>query len=194
MRERKAADAVPDAGGPPPGRVLGVAGWQGSGKTTLLERAVPELLGRGWAVAVVKHDVHGLAGPPAGKDSERLRRAGADVFAVGPGEVLGRWSVAPGELPAAMLAELQRRYDLVLVEGLKGSAVPKVWLRRAGEEAVPAEARHVVASLPWEGDRLGAFLALAVERLAIAWREAPARAGVLVGGASRRRARHGART
>ena len=168
-------------------RVLGVAGWQGSGKTTLLESALPELVARGWAVAVVKHDVHGLTGAPAGKDSERLRRAGADVVAVGPGEAIGRWTVPAEGAGEALLADLERRYDLVLVEGMKGAPFPKVWLSRQGEAAgAPGEAANVVAALPWDGDRAAAFVALAAERLAAAWHAAARRAGVLVGGASRR--------
>ncbi|HXT51259.1 MAG TPA: molybdopterin-guanine dinucleotide biosynthesis protein MobB, partial [Thermoanaerobaculia bacterium] len=60
-------------------RVVGVAGWSGSGKTTLLERVVPALVADGLSVVVVKHDAHGLALDVAGKDSDRLFRAGAEV-------------------------------------------------------------------------------------------------------------------
>jgi molybdopterin-guanine dinucleotide biosynthesis protein A len=201
-------------------RVLGVAGWQGAGKTTLLERALPALLARGLTVAVVKHDVHGLAGGPPGKDSERLRATGATVVAVGPGEALARWtaprdqgpadsrpsgpgagdpgsdglapahpsSATSGEasLPRALLAELERRHDLVLVEGYKRADLPKVWLCGPGGDGPPPKSSQVVASLPWGDGRPDAFLALAVERLAAAWQDAPRRAGLLVGGKSRR--------
>jgi molybdopterin-guanine dinucleotide biosynthesis protein MobB len=170
-------------------RILGVAGWQGAGKTTLLERVIPALLGEGLAVAVVKHDVHGLVAGPPQKDSERLRRAGADVVAIGPGEGHARWSSTAGGDPAPLLAELERRYDLVLVEGFKRSATPKVWLSRPGEEGQPAEVRGVVATLAWGEERVAGFLALARSRLATAWRDAPRRAGLLVGGAGRRMGR-----
>ena len=168
-------------------RVLGVAGWQGSGKTTLLEGAIAALAKSGLAVAAVKRDVHGLAGPPAGKDSERLSAAGAAVFAVGPGEVRAHWRWGAYSPVVPLLAELERRYDLVLVEGCKGEgAVPKVWLGRPGEAGVPAAARGVIAELSWGEGRAAAFLALAAERLRRAWAEAPLRAGILAGGASRR--------
>lgn len=167
--------------------MLGVAGWQGSGKTTLLERAVAALACRGLAVAAVKHDVHGLAGPPPGKDSERLAAAGAAVVAVGPGEARARWPRDAAAGVVALLAELERRHDLVLVEGWKGEAAfAKVWLARPGERGVPPEARGVVAELPWGSARDDSFLALVDERLQRAWAAAPRRAGVLAGGASRR--------
>ena len=45
------------------------------GKNHLLEAAIPRLVERGLAVAVVKHGAHGYAVDRAGKDSERLFRA-----------------------------------------------------------------------------------------------------------------------
>src|SRR4051794_39262328 len=74
-------------------RVLGVAGWSGSGKTTLLVALVRLLVDEGLAVAVMKHDAHGLDAGEARRDSERLHAAGAAVLAVGPGEGLARWRV-----------------------------------------------------------------------------------------------------
>jgi molybdopterin-guanine dinucleotide biosynthesis protein MobB len=179
-------------------RVLGVAGWKGSGKTTLLERVVPGLVAGGLGVVVVEHDVHGLRWDAAGSDSDRLFAAGADVVVAAPGEALGRWRRDPGAAPRgheaaegdgtvlAQLAALESRYDLVLVEGYKTESFPKVWLGRPGEEAPPEVARDVVAALPWDGDRVPFFAELARTRLAAAWATAERRAGVLVGGRSRR--------
>ncbi len=73
-------DAVPGVGAP----VLAVCGFSGSGKTTLLETAIPRLVERGLAVAVVKHAAHGFQVDRAGKDSERLFRAGATIVLSGP--------------------------------------------------------------------------------------------------------------
>lgn len=183
-------------------RVLGVAGWQGSGKTTLLEGVVARLVGEGLSVVVVKHHGHGggLAHDVAGKDSDRLFRAGASVVVEGAGESLARWQAATaadllgpgvdrhGDLTARLTA-LAGRCDLVLVEGHKGAPHPKVWLLRPGEAGPPPEARAVVATLPWDGDRVDAFGALAREHLRAGWEATPKRAGILVGGASRRMGR-----
>jgi len=167
-------------------RVLGVAGWQGSGKTTLLERLVPALVAEGLSVIVLKHDAHGLAFDVAGKDSDRLFRAGAEVVVDAPAERFARSRRAAGEPLAARLRELQRSCDLVLVEGGKREAHPKVWLLAPGEEAPPDEVSDVLAVLPWDGDRVAAMGELVRRRLAEAWAQAPRRAGVLVGGASSR--------
>src|SRR6185503_5559279 len=177
------------AGVSPPTRVLGIAGWKGSGKTTLIERALPELVASGLAVTVVEHDVHGLRIDAAGADSDRLFRAGASVVVEGPGESLARWRPSDAGSLAHRLAPIERTCDLVLVEGYKREPHPKVWLLRAGETEPPPEATGVVATLPWDGDRIETFLSVARERLAAAWASAPRRAAVLVGGASRRMGR-----
>jgi len=57
--------------------VLGIAGWSGSGKTTLLERLIPALARRGVRVGVIKQTHHDFELDRPGKDSHRLRQAGA---------------------------------------------------------------------------------------------------------------------
>lgn len=167
-------------------RVLGVTGWQGSGKTTLLERLIPALVADGLSVVVVKHDAHGLAFDVAGKDSDRLLHAGAEVIVQSPAERFARARRDPAEPLLPRLVELQRRCDVVLVEGYKGGPQPKVWLLREGETAPPADVGEVLAALPWDGER-GVFVVEWVRRqLAAAWAGVPRRAGVLVGGASSR--------
>ncbi len=110
--------------------LFAVCGHSGAGKTTLIEAATRRLRRRGLAVAVVKHDVHGVDVDRRGKDSDRLFRSGADVFLHGPNERLAR-------LHSGGFAELLRRYDLVLVEGWKRAPLPKVWLLGPGESGAP---------------------------------------------------------
>ena len=127
--------------------VFGVCGWSGSGKTTLIEQLVPELAAQGLRVAVVKHDAHGLDIDREGKDSDRLFKAGADVLMRGPGQMFFR-----GHDPScleAVCASLARRYDVILVEGHKGTPLPKVWLLGGREGgAPPPEVTDVLACLP----------------------------------------------
>ncbi|HKE01705.1 MAG TPA: molybdopterin-guanine dinucleotide biosynthesis protein B [Planctomycetota bacterium] len=60
-----------------PAFVVGFVGDSGVGKTTLLEGVIRALAARGRSVAAIKHS-GGFDDPdPAGKDSARLRRAGA---------------------------------------------------------------------------------------------------------------------
>jgi molybdopterin-guanine dinucleotide biosynthesis protein MobB len=136
----------------PPRRVIGVCGLSGSGKTTLLEQLVPLLKARGLAVAVVKHDAHGLDVDRPGKDSDRLFRAGADVLVHDPRQGLLRFHASNLSLPQ-VIERLGGAYDVVLVEGHKGSPGPKLWLLGEGETAVPDGVSDVLAVLPRDADR-----------------------------------------
>jgi len=172
------------------GPVLGICGYSGAGKTTLIAELVRRLTARGLAVGVVKHDAHGVRLDPAGKDTDRLFRAGADVLLDGPGGYLAR-AHRRGALP---LGELLRRlapdYDLLLVEGHKASPLAhKVWLCRAAGERPPAEAGDVRRVLGRGADRVALTLAWLDGWLPAAWGAAPVYAGVLLGGRSARMGR-----
>lgn len=117
--------------------ILGIAGWSGSGKTTLIERLIPLLQVRGLVVSVLKHAHHGFDLDTPGKDSWRHREAGACEVLVSSAR---RWAllheVGADEEPG--LEQLVSRLspcDLVLVEGFKREAVPRIEVRR---EARPA--------------------------------------------------------
>lgn len=170
----------------PPGCVLAVCGWSGAGKTTLLETVIPRLVAQGLRVAAVKHDAHGLAVDRPGKDSDRLFRAGADVALRGPGEALRRAHRGDADDLAATLDDLLADHDLVLVEGHKGTPLPKVWLASDGRPEPPPDVVAVRTVLPWDADRPGLFLAFVADWLAAAWRAVPLHGGVLIGGASSR--------
>jgi len=117
--------------------VLGICGWSGSGKTTLIERVVSHLCERGLSVAIVKHDVHGINVDRPGKDSDRFFNAGADVLLQGPRQEFLRTHGTGDPKLIPTLQALVRRYDLILVEGHKGTPLPKVWVLSADETAPP---------------------------------------------------------
>lgn len=113
-------------------RVFGITGWKNSGKTTLTEKLVRELTKRGWRVSTVKHAHHAFDIDKRGTDSFRHREAGAAEVAVVGGS---RWALMQ-ELRGAdepSLAEVIARLapcDLVLIEGYKREAHPKIEARR----------------------------------------------------------------
>ena len=112
-------------------KTLGVVGYSGSGKTTLLCALIPLLRGYGLKVAVVKSTHHDVDWDVPGKDSYRLREAGADtVLLQGP----YRWFTtrpAPAEVSLETIsASLQPPPDLLLMEGNKALAVPKIEVHR----------------------------------------------------------------
>lgn len=115
-------------------RVIGFAGWSGAGKTTLLRKVIPRLLGRGVSVSTVKHAHHAFDVDVPGKDSWAHRQAGAHQVLVASSQ---RWALmhelrgGPEPPLAALLAKLDG-VDLVLVEGFKRDAHPKVEIHQAG--------------------------------------------------------------
>jgi molybdopterin-guanine dinucleotide biosynthesis adapter protein len=114
-------------------RIIGLAGWSGSGKTTLVTRVIPVLTGRGLKVATVKHAHHDFDIDRPGKDSWLHREAGASEVAIVSSR---RWAIVHelGNEPEPPLADVLARLspvDLVIVEGFKRHAHPKIEIFRA---------------------------------------------------------------
>jgi molybdopterin-guanine dinucleotide biosynthesis protein B len=115
-------------------KVLGLVGWSGSGKTTLLTALIPCFLARGVRVSAIKHAHHAVALDQPGKDSYRLRAAGAaEVILAGPAgfALFSEHRGAPEPGLDGLLARLTP-VDLVLVEGFRGYAFPKIEVYRPG--------------------------------------------------------------
>jgi molybdopterin-guanine dinucleotide biosynthesis protein B len=114
-------------------RVFGFAGWSGSGKTTLVERLIPQLRASGLTVSLVKHAHHDFDIDHSGKDSHRHRQAGCQEVLVTSAV---RWALMHelrGAHELSIDAALARLSpcDLVLVEGFKRAAIPKLEVYRA---------------------------------------------------------------
>jgi molybdopterin-guanine dinucleotide biosynthesis protein B len=115
-----------------PMRVIGLAGWSGSGKTTLITKVIPVLVGRGLKVATVKHAHHEFDLDRPGKDSWLHREAGACEVVVASSR---RWALihelrGEPEPPLAEILNKISRADLVIVEGFKRHAHPKLEVYR----------------------------------------------------------------
>ncbi|MCS6855770.1 MAG: molybdopterin-guanine dinucleotide biosynthesis protein B [Elioraea sp.] len=119
--------------------IFGITGWSGSGKTTLLVRLIPALVARGVSVSTIKHAHHAFDIDRPGKDSYEHRRAGATEVLVSSAN---RWALMH-ELrgaPEPSLGDLVARLspvDLVLVEGFKRNAHPKLEVWRAATGKPP---------------------------------------------------------
>ncbi|GAB4531765.1 MAG: molybdopterin-guanine dinucleotide biosynthesis protein B [Anaerolineae bacterium] len=119
--------------------ILCIVGRSGSGKTTLLEKLIPELKRRGYRVGTIKHHVHrnGLGFDRPGKDSWRHAQAGAEhVVLVAPGGVASVRRVAR-EPDLDEVAATIHDVDIILVEGYKWAAQPKIEVVRAAHNATP---------------------------------------------------------
>ncbi len=113
-------------------RIIGLAGWSGAGKTTLLTRLIPHLIGQGVRVSTIKHAHHRFDVDTPGKDSWEHRQAGAAQVLVSSAN---RWALMTEHrgAPEPDLAFLLRQLspvDLVIVEGFKRDAHPKIEVHR----------------------------------------------------------------
>jgi molybdopterin-guanine dinucleotide biosynthesis protein MobB len=119
--------------------MVAIIGRKHSGKTTLVVRLAAELHRRGHRVMTIKHGAHTFNIDPASTDTyrhyheghaERVAMAAPDKFAL-----VMRWST---ELSAE---EIASRYmsdaDIVLCEGFKRSALPKIEIHRREAHDAP---------------------------------------------------------
>jgi len=130
-------------------RIIGLAGWSGSGKTTLIKKLIPRLLARGIAVSTLKHAHHGFDLDQPGKDSFFHRTAGATEVIISSAK---RWAILhelreQPEWDLAALVGKMSPVDLVLVEGFKRDAFPKLEIHRIanGKPLIHPEDPHIVA-------------------------------------------------
>lgn len=114
--------------------LLGFAAYSGTGKTSLLVKLLPLFTARGLRVGVIKHAHHDFDIDHPGKDSYALRKAGARQMLIASSR---RWALMvehetqqEPEL-AQLLTHLDyTALDLILVEGFKHVAFPKIELHR----------------------------------------------------------------
>jgi molybdopterin-guanine dinucleotide biosynthesis protein MobB len=114
-------------------RLYGIVGWKNAGKTGLMERLVTDITARGLTVSTVKHAHHSFDVDHPGKDSHRHRIAGArEVLLASRNRFALIHELRDEQEPT--LEDLLTRLspvDLVLVEGYKRDAHPKVEAHRA---------------------------------------------------------------
>ena len=114
--------------------LFGVVGWKNSGKTTLMVGLVGELTRRGYAVSVIKHAHAKFEIDHEGRDSYKMREAGACQVALSSPKrfaLMRELGNAP-ELSFAEIVSYAGSCDLVLVEGYKRERFPKIEIRRDG--------------------------------------------------------------
>ena len=110
----------------------------GTGKTTYLEKLVACLKEKGLRIALIKHDAHGFELDQPGKDSYRLREAGVDTMILsGPDQTVQISRHTAGEPSLKQLLSSIQGVDLILIEGYKFGAQPKIQLLRKGYSETP---------------------------------------------------------
>ena len=118
---------------------MAIIGRKNAGKTTLVVRLASELHRRGHRVMTIKHGAHTFNIDPESTDTwrhyhegsaERVAMAAPDKFAL-----IVRWSEEMG--PEQIAERHMRDADVVVCEGFKRSAIPKVEIHRRGVHPAP---------------------------------------------------------
>ena len=131
--------------------ILGFIAPSGTGKTTLLEKIIRELSNKGHKIGVIKHAHHDFDIDMPGKDSFRLRKAGAQQTMVCS---KNRWALINelnDERDEPSLSESLKQLDIshldiIIVEGFKHEPYPKIVLhRKATRKPVLPEDQHTIA-------------------------------------------------
>lgn len=110
--------------------IVGFVAYSGTGKTTLLLRLIPLLKAKGLRVGLIKHSHHSFEIDYPGKDSFELRQAGASPVMLCSS--LRRAMVTELITPKEPVLDDELAYydqdlvDLILVEGFKREAFPKI--------------------------------------------------------------------
>ena len=116
--------------------IVGFAAYSGTGKTTLLKKLIGLFSQNNINVGVIKHAHHEFDIDHPGKDSYELRKAGAKQILVGS---KNRWAHIveySGEHTYTLEDHINHmageNLDLILVEGFKPEAIPKIEIIRSG--------------------------------------------------------------
>ena len=118
--------------------ILGFVAASGTGKTTLLTQLIPILKQNGFRIGLIKHSHHDFEIDQSGKDSFRLRKAGASpVMLVSRYQRVMITELTPEQEPWLddQLKQFdQSDLDLILVEGFRAEKFPKIELHRSSLE------------------------------------------------------------
>lgn len=114
--------------------ILGFSAPSGTGKTTLITQLIPLLKERNIRVGLIKHSHHNFQIDKPGKDSFRLREAGASpvMLVSSHRRAIITDFTSPQEpgLNQQLSHFDQSNLDLILVEGFKKENFPKIELHR----------------------------------------------------------------
>lgn len=134
--------------------IVSIVGKSNSGKTTLLEKLIPALRRRGYRVGTIKHHAHAdFEIDYPGKDTWRHYQAGAEAVLISAPGKMALIERSPATVPPVTeLAGRLTNVDLVLTEGFKLDAAPKIEVVRAARSrqplCAPADLVALVTDLP----------------------------------------------
>lgn len=132
-----------------------VVGSKDSGKTSVARELITELSSRGLHVAAAKHSHHEFNFSAEGRDTALFEEAGAQtVFFVGEKQTVCTRRFEKEEKLAVALARHAPEADVLVAEGWRRSALPKVLVfleeEKAAEREYPVNVKAVVCPVKLE--------------------------------------------
>ena len=112
--------------------VLAFIGKPNCGKTTLIEKLIPALTDKGVRVGTIKHHHGEIQMDTPGKDTWRHKQAGAQAVLLSSPSGIGFIRDTAADTPVDdLVSDYLQNVDLVLAEGYKWSALPKIEVFRS---------------------------------------------------------------
>ena len=135
---------------------IGIIGCKNSGKTTLIEGLLKEFASRGLCAATIKHDAHDFEINIPGKDTWRHRAAGSKLTIIASASKVALVRETEREAELHELLDLvDDSFDLVLVEGMRSSPLPKILVRRPAVGDDPPGIRGTIMAVVSGDDDAG---------------------------------------
>lgn len=135
--------------------VIQVVGFQNSGKTTLVETLLAFSNEKQLRVGVIKHHGHNnsLAFPDKNKDTGRFKNKGASITSVAADknlELYIKHMDHPWNVEEIVSIYKSLPIDLIIIEGFKQSAFPKILMIRQPEDLkLLNKLKNVVCIITW---------------------------------------------
>tara|TARA_B100000941_G_C28430824_1_gene514119 strand:+ start:348 stop:860 length:513 start_codon:yes stop_codon:yes gene_type:complete len=109
-------------------KVFGIVGWSGSGKTDIVCRLIDYYRKKNLCVSSVKHTHHNFDIDKQGKDSFKQMISGSNEVVI---YNENKWAMVSSLQQnkiklEEILGKFSKKTDLILVEGLKNSKLPKI--------------------------------------------------------------------
>ncbi|MFL2640183.1 MAG: molybdopterin-guanine dinucleotide biosynthesis protein B [Dehalococcoidia bacterium] len=120
-------------------KLICIAGARHVGKTTVLETLIPRIIDRGYTVAAVKYSTHAHELDTPGKNSWRLKKAGAEITAMVTPEEIAEYRPMKTPIKISDFLERYREYDVVLTEGISQDDYPTVEILREEVNLIPSD-------------------------------------------------------
>jgi molybdopterin-guanine dinucleotide biosynthesis protein B len=112
--------------------IIQIVGYKNTGKTTMVCRLTERFKQAGYKVGTIKRDAHDFQIDKPGTDTWKHQAAGADITAITSSKrtaILKAYSESLEQLIAQM-----SEADIILIEGFKDAAYPKIVMIRTEED------------------------------------------------------------